>query len=239
LFNGGFPAVWGDKMLPQDIVGNYYNTYIEKDVRQIINIKNLSDFQKFIRICAGRTGSEFNASNLSNEIGVSVKTIQEWLSILEASYVIFRLQPFYKNIGKRLVKTPKIYFYDTAIVCFLLGIETAEQLQTHPLRGAIFENYVVLEFLKQRYNSVKPNNLFFYRDKSQHEVDIVQEFSYQYKAYEIKSATSFNSDFFANMNYLKNILKDDLISTQLIFDGKTQITTPQGGTVNFRNIFDK
>jgi predicted AAA+ superfamily ATPase len=233
-----YPAVWGDKMLPQDIVGNYYNTYIEKDVRQIINIKNLSDFQKFIRICAGRTGSEFNASHLSNEIGVSVKTIQEWLSVLEASYVVFRLQPFYKNIGKRLLKTPKIYFYDTAIVCFLLGIETAEQLKTHPLRGMIFENYVVLEFIKQRYNAGKPNNLFFYRDKSQHEIDIVQEFSYQYKAYEIKSATSFNSDFFANMNYLKNILKDDLISTQLIFDGKTEISAQQGGTLNFRNIFD-
>jgi predicted AAA+ superfamily ATPase len=239
LFNGSFPAVWGDKMLPRDIVGNYYNTYIERDVRQIINIKNLHNFQKFIRLCAGRIGSEFIASNLSNEVGVTVKTIQEWLTRLEVSYVIFHLQPFYKNIGKRLVKTPKIYFYDTAIVCFLLGIETAEQLKTHPLRGAIFENYVVLEFIKQRYNTGKPNNLFFYRDKSQHEVDIVQEFSYQYKAYEIKSATSFNSDFFTSMNYLKNILKDDLVSTQLIFDGKTEITTQQDGTINFRNIFDK
>lgn len=236
LFNGGFPAIWGDNMLPQDVVKNYYNSYIERDVRQIINLKNISDFQKFIRLCAGRIGTEFNASGLSNEIGVTVKTIQDWLSILEASYVIFRLQPFYKNVGKRLVKAPKIYFYDTAIVCFLLGIENAEQLKTHPLRGAIFENYIVLEFLKNRFNAGKTNNLFFYRDKSQREIDLVQEFGYKYYAYEIKSATNFNSDFFNNMNYLKNILGDNLLSTQLIFDGKTEINKPDSGTLNFRNI---
>ena len=236
LFNGGFPAIWCDNMPQQDVVRNYYNTYIERDLRQIINLKNLSNFQKFIRLCAGRIGCEFNATSLSNEVGVSYMTIQEWLSILEASYVVFRLQPFYKNIGKRLIKTSKIYFYDTAIVCFLLGIENEEQLKTHPLRGAIFENYVVLEFLKGRFNAGKTNNLFFYRDKSQREIDIVQEFSYQYRAYEIKSATSFNADFFSNLNYLKNILGDELLSTQLIFDGKTEIDTPQNGTVNFRNI---
>jgi predicted AAA+ superfamily ATPase len=236
LFNGGFPAIWGDNMLPQDAVKNYYNSYIERDVRQIINLKNTSDFQKFIRLCAGRIGTEFNASGLSNEIGVTVKTIQEWLSVLEASYVLFRLQPFYKNVGKRLVKTPKIYFYDTAIVCFLLGIENAEQLKTHPLRGAIFENYIVLDFLKNRFNAGKTNNLFFYRDKSQREIDIVQEFGYQYRAYEIKSATNFNSDFFNNLNYLKNIFGDNLLSTQLIFDGKTEIDKLDNGTLNFRNI---
>jgi predicted AAA+ superfamily ATPase len=237
LFCGGYPAIWGDNIPPRDVIGNYYNTYIERDLRQIINIKDLSKFQTFMDICAGRTGCEFNANSLSNEIGVTVKTIQEWLSILEASYVIFRLQPFYKNVGKRLIKTPKIYFYDTAVACFLLGIENTEQLKTHPLRGAIFENYVVLEFLKNRFNSGKTNNLFFYRDKTQREIDIVQEFSYQYRAYEIKSATSFHSDFFNSLNYLKKILGDNLLSTQLIFDGKTEIDTPNNGTVNFRNLF--
>ena len=178
-------------------------------MHQLINIKDLSKFQTFIRLCAGRIGTEFNAQALSNEIGVSYHTINEWLSVLEASYVIFRLQPFFENIGKRLIKSPKIYFCDTGLVCFLLGIETPEQLTTHPLRGAIFETYVVLEFLKNRYNAGKPNNLFFYRDKSQREIDIVQQFGYQYRAYEIKSATTFHSDFFNNLKYLKNLLATD------------------------------
>lgn len=196
----------------------------------------MSAFQIFIQLCAGRIGSEFNANSLSAEVGVTVKTIQEWQGILEASYVVFRLPPFYKNIGKRLVKSPKIYFYDTAIVCFLLGIENETQLKTHPLRGAIFENYVILEFLKGRFNTGNTNNLLFYRDKSQREVDLVQEFGHQYRAYEIKSAESFNSDFFKNLDYLKKILGENLLSTNLIFDGKTEIDSPDNGTLNFRNI---
>ena len=236
LFRGGFPAAWNENFLPQDVHANYYNTYIERDVRQLINIKDLSKFQIFIRLCAGRIGTEFNAQSLSNEIGVSYHTINDWLSVLEASYVIFRLPPFFENIGKRLIKTPKIYFCDTGLVCFLLGIETPEQLTTHPLRGAIFENYVMLEFLKNRYNAGKSNNLFFYRDKSQREIDIVQQFGYQYRAYEIKSATAFHSDFFNNLKYLKNLLGDRLLSTKVIYDGSNELNIDENGTVNFRNI---
>jgi predicted AAA+ superfamily ATPase len=146
------------------------------------------------------------------------------------------LQPYYQNIGKRMVKTPKIYFYDTAIVCFLLGIETPRQLQTHPLRGAIFENYVVLEFLKNRYNSNKPNNLFFYRDKSQREIDVLQQFGYQYKAYEIKSATAFHSEFSSNLDYLKKLLGDTLVKTQVVYDGNSHLDFAENGIVNFRKI---
>ena len=236
IFNGGYPAVWANNFPASDVSRQYYNTYIERDVRQLTNIKDLSKFQVFIRLCAGRVGTEFNALSLSNEIGVSVPTIQEWLSVLEASYVIFRLPPFFENIGKRLIKIPKIYFCDTGLVCFLLGIETPEQLTTHPLRGAIFENYVMLEFLKNRYNAGKSNNLFFYRDKSQREIDIVQQFGYQYRAYEIKSATAFHSDFFNNLKYLKNLLGDRLLSTKVIYDGSNELNIDENGTVNFRNI---
>jgi predicted AAA+ superfamily ATPase len=150
--------------------------------------------------------------------------------------VVFRLHPFFENIGKRLIKSPKIYFCDTGLVCFLLGIETPEQLKTHPLRGAIFENYVVLEFLKNRYNAGKPNNLFFYRDKSQREIDIVQQFGYQYRAYEIKSATVFHGSFFNNLKYLKNLLGDRLLSTKLIYDGNSELNIDENGTINFRNV---
>ncbi len=236
LFNGGYPAVWANNIPASDVSRQYYNTYIERDLRQLINIKDLSKFQIFIRLCAGRSGTEFNAQSLSNEIGVSVPTIQEWISVLEASYVIFRLHPFFENIGKRLIKAPKIYFYDTGLICFLLGIETPEQLKNHPLRGGIFENYVVLEFLKERFNAGKPSNLFFYRDKSKHEIDIVQQFGYQYRAYEIKSAKTFHSDFLNNLKYLKNLLGERLLSTKVIYDGATGLNINENGIINFRNV---
>lgn len=236
LLNGGYPAVWGRNLPVQDASKNYYNTYIERDVRQLLKVKDISKFQIFIRLCAGRVGSEFNASVLSGEVGVSVHTIQEWLSTLEASYVVFKLPPFSKNIGKRLIKSPKIYFYDTGLACFLLGIENEEQLATHPLRGAIFENYVVLEFLKQRFNNGKLPNLYFYRDRSQKEIDILQAFGADYYAYEIKSATNFHKSFMKNLNYLKEILGNKLVSTQLVYDGELTINSTENGTVNFRDI---
>ncbi len=236
LLNGGYPAVWAKQIPIQDVSRNYYNTYIERDVRQLLNIKDLSKFQIFIRLCAGRIGSEFNASALSNEVGVSVPTINEWLSTLEASYVLFRLPPFYRNIGKRLVKSPKIYFYDTGLACFLLGIENEQQLGPHPLRGAVFENLVVLEFIKNRFNAGKLPNIYFYRDKSQREVDVVQEFGNQYYAYEVKSASSFHKGFLSNLDYLKNILGEALSSTQVVYDGELDMDTPENGMVNFRRI---
>ena len=236
LFNGGYPAVWAKNIPAADVSRHYYNLYIERDVRQLINVKDLSKFQIFIRLCAGRIGTEFNAQSLSNEIGISHHTVNHWLSVLEASYLVFRLLPFYQNIGKRLVKTPKIYFYDTAIVCFLLGIETPEQLKTHPLRGAIFENYVVLEFLKNRTHAGKSNNLLFYRDQTQREIDILQQFGHRYNAYEIKSATTFHSDFTNNLNYLKNLLGDTLVKRAVVYDGDSDLAAIENGVVNFRRI---
>lgn len=236
LFNGGYPAVWTKGIPVQDLTRNYYNTYIERDVRKLLNVKDITKFQTFIKLCAGRIGTIFNASTLSNEVGVSVPTIQEWFSVLEASYILFRLPPFYRNIGKRLVKSPKIFFYDTALVCFLLGIEEEQQLATHPLRGSVFENMVVLEFLKNRYNKGKLPNLYFYRDKSQHEVDLIEEKGTKLFAFEIKSAKAFNKSFKAGLDYLRKTVGDDVISTQIIYDGENDIFSKENGMVNFRNI---
>ena len=237
MLNGGFPAVWSKQTPAYDVCRNYYNTYIERDVRNIINIKDSSRFQTFVRLCAGRTGCMFNASALSSEVGVSVPTINEWISVLEASYVVFRIMPFYRNIGKRLVKTPKIYFYDTGLVCYLTGIENEQQLSTHPLRGAIFENLAVLEFLKKRFNSGKDANLYYYRDQSQNEVDILQEFGNQYHAYEIKSAKAFHATFLDNLKYLKSVMgSESVVKTQVIYDGETNINTLENGMLNIRNI---
>ena len=235
LFNGGFPAVWSNETPAYDVCKNYYNTYIERDVRSLINVKDRTSFQTFVRLCAGRTGCVFNASALSAEVGVSVPTINEWLNILEASYITFRLLPFYRNIGKRLVKTPKIYFYDTGLVCYLNGIENARQIVTHPMRGAIFENLAVLELLKKRFNEGKDANIYFYRDQLR-EVDILQEFGNQYHAYEVKSAKTFHSGFLDNLKYLKSVMGNDAIArTQVIYDGDTEMDTPENGMVNIRN----
>ena len=236
LLNGGYPVVWAKNIPVGDVARNYYNTYIERDVRQLLNVKDMTRFQTFIRLCAGRIGTAFNASALSNEIGLSVSTIQEWLSVLEASYIIFRLPPFFRNIGKRLVKTPKLYFYDTGLACFLMGIENQEQLSIHPLRGALFENMVVLEFYKNRYNQGKLPNLYFYRDKSQNEVDLIEEKAGKLHAYEIKSAKAFTRRFVKGLDYLRTVIGKDLASTQVLYDGENDINSPENGLLNYRNL---
>ncbi|MFJ1321864.1 ATP-binding protein [Capnocytophaga canis] len=236
IINGGYPAVWAKKIPVQDVSRNYYNTYIERDVRQLMKVKNLSNFQTFMKLCAGRVGTELNINALSNEIGISSPTLKEWFSILEASYIVFRLPPFFKNIGKRLVKSPKIYFYDTGLACFLLGIETPQQLAVHPLRGVLFENMVVLEFFKNKFNKGVLPNYYFYRDKNQKEVDLIEEKANEIKAYEIKSAQLFNKNFIKNLDYIKNLLGEDVVSTQVIYDGELTVHSSENGMINFRNI---
>ena len=237
LFRGFFPGVWGDKKPSKDVYENYVSTYLQRDLRQIINVKDLQLFQHFLVLCAGRVGNEFNASALSNEIGVTSVTIKEWLRILETSYTVFRLLPYYSNIGKRLTKTPKIYFYDVGLACLLLGITEAKQIESHPLKGALFENMIVAEMLKQRFNMGNTNNLFFYRDKSQREVDIIQVEGNQLKAFEVKSAQRYDTSFYNNLKYIKELFGDQVVSTQVIYDGETNDFNPDNGIINYRNFF--
>ena len=236
MFNGGYPAVWSTARTSTDVCRHYYNTYIERDVRKILNINEMTQFQHFMRLCATRVGCEFNASEFSNEIGISVKTAQHWLTVLNASYIVAMLPPYFRNIGKRIVKRHKLYFFDTGLVCFLLGIENKGQLENHPLRGNIFENMVVAEFLKSRHNIGKEPNVFFYRDSQQKEVDIVQECGFDNLfAYEIKSAKSYHSDFEKNLNYFRNLFKDSVKSTQTLYDGTFELDSPNNGYLNFTN----
>lgn len=219
LYNGFYPSVVTG-MRPADLFYNAYNeTYIERDVRQIKNIPDIFSFKKFMRLAAGRTGTEFNALQLGNEIGITSPTVKSWLSILQASYIAFALYPYYANINKRLTKTPKLYFYDTGLLCSLLGIENIAQLSTHPLRGAIFENLAVIELLKQRFNEGKPSNLFFYRENRGREVDIVREIGTQLDLFEVKSASTYNSSFAKNLKYLKTLLGDAIRQSAIIYDG--------------------
>ena len=234
---GGYPAVWqAPPHARRMLLSNYYTTYIERDIRKLINIKDLQAFQTFIRLCAARIGQEFNASNLAVETGVAVNTIRHWVSILSASYVVYLLHPYYANIGKRLTKMPKIYFYDTGLASFLLGIQTLEQMDTHPLRGSLFENLVVNNIMKSGYNKGEDEQLFFYRDKSKHEVDVLRLQHGSIEAYEVKSCKTYSQDLFNNLNYLKPLLKDNLTKTMVVYDGEQENFSTDNGFCNFRNL---
>lgn len=220
MWRGFYPGTIADSIPPEIFYRNYYATYIERDIRSLSQVQNLDKFQLFLRVCASRAGCELNLASISVEVGVSAPTISSWISLLKASYIIYTLTPYYTNISKRLTKTPKIYFYDSGLLCYLLGIEHPLQLDSHPLRGAVFENIAVTELLKNRYNQAKEPNLFFYRENSGHEVDIVQDNPGGLDIYEVKAGKTFQPDFTKNLKYLKALLPNVNNST-IIYDGKS------------------
>ncbi|MDR0939997.1 MAG: ATP-binding protein [Mediterranea sp.] len=234
--NGGYPSVWNESVSRGRFFRDYYTTYIERDARKIVNIKDLRAFQTFMTLCAGRVGTEFNASALSNEVGVTSITINSWLNILAASYIIYLLPPYHENIGKRLVKTPKIYFYDTGLAAYLLGIENEEQFNTHPLRGALFENMVINEMIKEQANVGKKNQLYFYRDKSGREIDAIYTKAQYLQAFEIKSAMTYNKNFFKHLAYLEKLFPGRVSRSAVIYDGTAATPETMEGLYNFRDF---
>jgi predicted AAA+ superfamily ATPase len=186
---------------PSKYYANYIRTYVERDVRLIKNITDLYAFERLLRLCAGRIGQLLNMSSLAIEVGVDIKTIGSWISILETSFILFRLQPHHKNFNKRIVKMPKLYFYDTGVATALLGVENPAQLIYHPLRGSLFENLVILEILKKRYNMAKLGNLFFWRDNVGNEVDLIIQTSLQALPVEIKSGLTVTDEFFKGIRF--------------------------------------
>lgn len=200
IFKGFYPRIYHRNLDPREAYSFYLSTYLERDVRQMTQVADLSSFEHFLRVCAGRCGQLLNLSAVSNELGVTHPTVRRWISILEASHIVKLLQPWHANLGKRLVKTPKLYFIDTGLASHLLGIEQAHQLKTHPLRGALFENLIVAEALKQRFHAGRPDNLFFYRDHQGNEVDLLMEYADWCDAYEIKSARTINAGFFRGLD---------------------------------------
>ncbi|MGB4838455.1 MAG: ATP-binding protein [Saprospiraceae bacterium] len=201
LYKGGYPALYDKGKDVKLWMDNYIRTYIERDVRQLKNITDLITFERFIRLCAGRTGQLLNKSSLSIECGIDNKTVEAWLSVLEASFVIFRLQPYHNNYNKRIVKMPKLYFYDTGLATNLLGIQKAEQLILHPFRGALFENMVIVELLKQRWNKATPDHLYFWRDNAGHEMDVIMENAGDVKPLEIKSGKTITNEYLKGLLY--------------------------------------
>ncbi len=201
IFNGLYPPVQALNIPAKDWYPNYIRTYIDRDVRQIKNITELNIFERFMRLLAGRTGQELNLTALANETGVDTKTIQSWISVLESSFIIYLLKPHFRNFNKTIVKRPKLYFYDTGIVCSLLGINSENQLNTHPLRGSLFECMVITEMVKKRTNAGLPVNLYYWRDKTGHEIDVIIDEGDKLIPVEIKSSKTVNTAFFKNIIY--------------------------------------
>lgn len=207
IFSGGYPAITFDRIDPAFWFPSYVRTYIERDVRQIKNITNLNLFQKLLYLCAGRVGQQLNLNNLAIECGVDHKTIGAWMGILQASYVVHLLPPYYNNFSKRIIKSPKLYFYDTGLACALLGINSPSELENHASRGSLFENYIINELIKKRFNKGLRSNLFYWRDVSGHEIDIVVDQGSSAIALELKSGMTVNSDFFKGLTFWGDLTK--------------------------------
>ena len=238
MLKGFYPPIYDQEIPPMDWCPNYVRTYIEKDVRQIKNITDLIVFERFIKLLAGRSGQELINSALAVETGVDVKTIQSWIGILESSFIIYLLKPHFKNFNKTIVKRPKVYFYDTALVCYLLGIRNVLQLKTHPLRGSVFEGMVVTELIKQRTNAGLPVNIYYWRDKTGHEIDVIIDNGNKLLPIEIKSGKTFNSEFFKNIDYWCNLSGSD--KSILLYAGDQNQKRSNGKEIlNWKQIMDR
>lgn len=231
LHSGLYPGVIANGVPPELFNRNYYNTYVERDLRDLIRVKNILAFDKFMRLLASRIGSEFNASALAREVGVSSITISEWLSILTTSYIAFQLRPYYTNLTKQLTKMPKIYFYDTGLACYLLGIESAEQLTNHQMYGSLFENLAITEILKARLNAGKDPNTYFYREKTGLEVDALTINGQNISLYEIKSGSTYRQEYSKNINLLSAKIPN-VSDSLVIYNG----VTLESIAVNIRDI---
>jgi predicted AAA+ superfamily ATPase len=219
IYKGMFPRIHKENLKPNRFYNGYIQTYVERDVRALINLKNLRTFQQFLLLLAGRIGQVINFTSLSNDIGVSSTTIKNWLSVLKASFVVFELPPYFENIGKRVIKSPKLYFCDTGLISFLLGLESSIQAERDPLRGNLYENLIILELLKFFHNSGKRPDFYFYRDTHGNEVDIIIRKSRKLIPIEIKSAATFTKDFFKGMDRFMKTTREKCEQGYVLYNG--------------------
>jgi len=236
-FHGFMPRIYDQSQRPAAAYSNYYQTYVERDVRLLINLKDLSLFEKLLKLLAGRTGQLIDYSSLANDVGVDAKTIRNWLSILEASFLVFKLPAYFENFGKRVIKAPKYYFTDVGLLCFLLGIRAADQITRDPLVGSIFENLVVIECLKARYNTGLMPDLYYFRDSKGNEVDLVAQTGRSVTAVEIKSASTFSDSMLKGLRRFQN-LSATVQNSFLIYNGSPYPLSDGTETLFFKNAAD-
>lgn len=235
LYEGCYPRVHADLLNPTKTYGSYVRTYIERDVRMILQVHNLNLFQKFMVLCASRVGQIFNKDSIAGEVGVSAKTIGHWISILEACYIVYRLPPYFDNFGKRAVKSPKIYFCDVGLVAYLLGIETIEQMARDPLRGNLFENLVVNELMKARFNQGLEPRLYFYQITGRNEVDLIYQRGHELIPIEIKSSRTFNTSLLSGIKSFAKIAPDRCVNPHLIYSGDEEMKVGDVQLLNYRH----
>jgi len=236
LVRGLYPPLYDRGILPGDWFSAYVATYVERDARQLINVRDLSAFQRFVKMCAARTGQILNLSSLASDCGITHNTAAAWISVLEASYLVYLLRPHHRNFNKRLIKAPKLYFCDVGLAAWLLGIHTPEQIRFHAQRGAIFETFVVTEFLKGRFNQGQPANLFYWRDSKGLEIDLILEVGEKLSAIEIKSGQTIAPDFFSSLKLWGKLAGQADLPAWLIYGGDKALTKENISIVPWKNI---
>jgi len=233
---GGYPRIYDRGLTPQQWYANYVTTYLERDVRKVKNVSDLSVFQRFLKMCAARSGQILNLSSLGDDCGITHNTAKSWLSILEASYIVYLLKPHYKNFNKRLVKSPKIYFYDSGLLAYLIGISDPDTLLTHASRGHVFETWVISELLKGRLNRGLKDNLYFWRDNSGHEIDCIVDHGDRLMALEIKSGKTVSEDFFKGLRFWSRISGAESKEMVLVYAGLMDQTRKDGRALSWRSF---
>ena len=235
IFEGFMPRLYDSALLPTELYLDYFRTYVERDVRQLANLRRLAAFETFVRLLAGRVGQVLNVNALSDDAGVSVPTVKEWLSVMEASYVIYVMRPYYRNFGKRFIKSPKVYFTETGLASYLLGIRSPEQVANHPLMGNLFENMAVMEILKRRLNRGDEPDMYFMRTSSGLEADIVVENGGRLDLYEVKASSTFRPDMTANLRRMAEFIPD-VGRLALVYSGRASGIQDGVDTVNFADV---
>lgn len=235
ILNGGYPRIYKDHLDPTKAYRSYFQTYVERDLRQLIQIKDLIQFERFVHIIAGRIGQIINMEEIGGEIGISSHTVKNWISILEASFIVFRLPPYFENFGKRVIKSPKLYFNDVGLAAYLLGIQNEIQLSRDPLRGNLFENAIILELKKYRLNRGLDPYLFYYRDIQKNEIDIIYKKGHDLVPIEIKSSKTFHSEFTEKLSYFQSIVKERAPQSFLIYAGDVEQRIQTIYVLNFKH----
>jgi len=236
-FTGCYPRIYAHNLRPTQWYLDYIETYVERDVRQIGKIGDLTTFRRFIRLCAGRVGQILNLTSLASDCGIDLRTAKAWLSVLEATYIIFLLQPHHVNFSKRLIKSPKIYFYDSGLACALLGIQSSEQLDSHYARGSLIETALVAEIIKHYYNNgLRPHDVYFWRDQTGNEIDCVIQRNSELVPIEIKAGLTITSDFFKGLKFWKELVQDPEAPGYVIYGGQETQKRSSGTVVSWRDI---